>query len=73
MTDLRKMIDEFLAASGMAPSEFGKTVMRNPNFVFDIRKGNGFTAKTYKKVSEYVAANTPAADDPASKTADASQ
>lgn len=37
--EFRERIEAFLTLSGMTPTRFGVSALRDPNFVHDIRKG----------------------------------
>ena len=53
-TKFRESVEEFLAASGMDPTRFGRTVMSDPNFVFDLRNNRSPTATTMDKVRLWI-------------------
>jgi len=57
MDDLSHIVDRYLDETGYAPSSFGRDVMNNPNFVSDLRAGNGWTHKTYRRVLSFMADN----------------
>lgn len=50
----RESVEEYLAASGMDPTRFGRTVMSDPNFVFDLRNNRSPTATTMDKVRLWI-------------------
>ena len=61
MTDnhigLKEKIEQFLATTGMSPTVFGRTVLKDPNFVFDLREGKRSPSiRTAEKVYAYISA-----------------
>lgn len=62
MTHLPDMIEDYLAKSGMTATAFGKEVMNNPNFVFDLRKGAGWNSRTPAKIQAFIAKHPPKDD-----------
>ena len=48
-------IEAYLAKSGLEPTSFGKQVLGDPNFVFDLRKGRSPSTRTMGKVREAMA------------------
>ena len=74
LNDLKNKIDAFLAASGMSPTVFGRTVLNDPNFVFDLRSGTRSPSmrtveKIYAWLESQQAAPAPQAAAPAAKFA----
>ena len=57
MLDIRKIVDEFLADTGMAPSTFGRRVMGDKNLVKRLRLGKDVTTKTAGKIIVFVEAH----------------
>ena len=57
MFDIRKIVDEFLADSGMAPSTFGRKVMGDKNLVKRLRAGKDVTTNTARKIIIFIEAN----------------
>jgi len=57
MTNLLDSIETYLADTGMSASSFGREVMGNPNFVFDMRSGLDYRRSTAERVVAYIAAN----------------
>lgn len=58
MTDaeFKAAIDAFLTETGTTATAFGKTVMGDPCFVFDLRKGRSPTLAVVNKVLAYIEA-----------------
>jgi AMP nucleosidase len=55
LTDLCEKIEAFLVASGMSPTVFGKTVLKDPNFVFDLRAGKRSPSiRTVEKINAFI-------------------
>lgn len=52
-------INRFLKATGMKPTRFGREVVSDPRFVFDLRNGREARPKTAAKVREFIQANQP--------------
>jgi hypothetical protein len=51
-------IDAFLERSGMTPTVFGKTALKDPNFVGDLKKkGRQPTLGVVGRVHEFIRAN----------------
>jgi aspartate carbamoyltransferase catalytic subunit len=53
----RDEIEIFLSATGMDPTRFGRAVMNDPNFVFDLREKRSPTAATMDKVRSWMSAH----------------
>lgn len=53
MTLLRK-IELYLRTSGMAPTRFGRDVVGDPRFVFDMRRGREPREKTCARIEAYL-------------------
>ena len=52
---LTQKIEEFLAASGMSPTVFGRKVLKDPNFVFDLRNGTRSPSiRTAEKIYSFI-------------------
>jgi hypothetical protein len=47
-------IEAFLAKSGMAPSEFGKAAIHDPNLVRNLRDGRELRFNTVKRVRSFM-------------------
>lgn len=60
MADILDMIERFLEAHDMNPSAFGRQVMGDPNFVFDLRTGRDLRRSTEKKIRTYIEENSEA-------------
>jgi AMP nucleosidase len=53
--ELTTRIEEFLNATGMSPTVFGRTVLKDPNFVFDLRNGaRSPSLRTTEKIYAYI-------------------
>jgi hypothetical protein len=50
-----KEIEDFLTATGMAPTRFGREAMNDPNFVGRLRRGGCVTVPTSDRVRCYIA------------------
>ena len=61
MTDLLECIERYLRETGTAPAVFGREVMRDPNFVFDLRDGRDYRRTTAEKVMDYISKRKDAA------------
>ena len=53
----RDEIENFLSTTGMDPTRFGRAVMNDPNFVFDLREKRSPTAATMDKVRVWMTAH----------------
>lgn len=49
-------VEKFLKNSNMPPAKFGREAMKDPRFVFDLRNGREPSARTVKKVRDYLEA-----------------
>ena len=47
-------IEKFLRSSNVAPTRFGRDVVGDPRFVFDLRRGREPRAGTVEKVRAYL-------------------
>lgn len=47
-------IENFLNASGVKPTAFGREAAADPNFVHALRKGRSPTEKTIRRVRAYI-------------------
>ena len=52
---LLAVIDDFLDDSGMSPVTFGRTVMKDPHFIRDLRNGRRVWPETEAKVRSFMA------------------
>lgn len=50
----KEAVEKHLEASEMTPTTFGQTVLGDPNFVFDLRKGRIPQADTMDKVIAHI-------------------
>lgn len=48
-------IEDFLSRTGTTPTAFGKDALKDPNFVFDLRKGRSPSAAVIDRVQAYIA------------------
>jgi 2,4-dienoyl-CoA reductase-like NADH-dependent reductase (Old Yellow Enzyme family) len=51
---LLKEIEHYLRSSQISAATFGRTVMRDPRFVFDLRNGREPGARTVNRVRAYI-------------------
>jgi 2,4-dienoyl-CoA reductase-like NADH-dependent reductase (Old Yellow Enzyme family) len=51
-------VETFLAQRGMEASLFGRDALKDPNFVFELRKGRCPNLRTIERVGEYMAQRT---------------
>lgn len=58
MDEFLQRIEEFLTRTGMSATNFGLKSLKNPRFVFDLRKGSGCTLTTVDKVNAFMSAYT---------------
>jgi len=55
---LTATIEEFLAATGMSPTVFGRKALKDPNFVFDLRSGSRSPSmRTAEKIIAFIGAH----------------
>ena len=55
LNNLKDKIEEFLAATGMSPTVFGRKVLKDPNFVFDLRNGiRSPSIRTVEKIYAFI-------------------
>lgn len=50
-------IEVYLAVSGMNPTRFGRNAMSDPKFVFDLRAGRSPSARTIRRVRDWMGDN----------------
>ena len=53
---LLREVEKFLSASQISAARFGRDAMRDPRFVFDLRKGREPRLRTVYKVRAYLEA-----------------
>jgi len=53
---LLRNVEKFLKTSNIAPTRFGRDVVGDPRFVFDLRNGREPRAKTVARVMTYLEA-----------------
>ena len=68
---LLKQTEEFCGERGVSPREVGVAVMNDPGFFTRVRKGGGFTVKTFERFQAYFAANRPQRASASHRDADA--
>jgi hypothetical protein len=61
---LLRRIDAYLRSTRTAPTRFGRDVLGDPNFVFNLRDGREPRAATVLRVQRYLEAREPAAQQP---------
>ena len=54
MYPLLPRIERYLRFSGTAPTSFGRQVLRDPRFVFDLRRGREPGPSTTRRVAAYL-------------------
>jgi hypothetical protein len=65
LSNLQNRIEEFLAAMGMSPTVFGRKVLKDPNFVFDLRNGaRSPSIRTAEKIYAFIEAQQKLAKKP---------
>jgi 2,4-dienoyl-CoA reductase-like NADH-dependent reductase (Old Yellow Enzyme family) len=47
-------VERYLRRSGMPPTRFGRECVRDPRFVFDLRKGREPRERTLRRVSAFL-------------------
>lgn len=47
-------VERHLQRTGTRPATFGKKVLKDPNFVYDLRKGRAVSIRTAKRVYEFM-------------------
>jgi AMP nucleosidase len=58
---LKNKIEEYLSTTSMSPTEFGRKVLKDPNFVFDLRNGSRSPSiRTAEKILAYIDAQQKA-------------
>jgi homoserine dehydrogenase len=55
-------VEAYLSASAMTPTAFGRQVLGDPNFVFDLRSGRSPNAATIDKVRTFIRSSQEHAD-----------
>lgn len=56
---LLSLIELFLRRTRMPPARFGREVLGDPNFVFDLKEGREPRSATRRKVVSYICAREP--------------
>jgi hypothetical protein len=54
MMDLRRRVEKYLRQSGRTATSFGREVLGDPCFVFDLRKGRQLRPPTANRVSAWL-------------------
>ncbi len=52
-------VEAYLASSGIEPTPFGLRALKDPRFVFDLRKGRACSSRTIDRVRGFMRANPP--------------
>lgn len=55
--ELLRRIEKYLAASGTAPTTFGRTVVRDPRLVHDLRRGREPGASMCARIAAWLDAD----------------
>ena len=55
--ELLQKVEEYLTRAGLSPTRFGRIVVHDPRFVFDLRAGRRPRRRVHGKVAAYLAAN----------------
>lgn len=55
MTDLLTTVERHLADTQTSAATFGREVMNDPNFVFDLRKGRDYRRSTENRIRQHIA------------------
>lgn len=56
-SELLRQIEEYLARVGLSPTRFGRIVVHDPRFVFDLRAGRRPRRRVHGRVAAYLAAH----------------
>jgi hypothetical protein len=51
---LLREVENFLRASKVPPARFGREVMRDPRFVFDLRRGREPRPRTIARIRQFL-------------------
>jgi hypothetical protein len=51
---LQRRIEQYLRRSGMKPARFGRTVVRDPRLVFDLRRGRALRPATAQRIRDWL-------------------
>ena len=51
---LQRRIEQFLRRSGIRPARFGRDAVRDPRFVFDLRRGRELRPATAQRIRDYL-------------------
>jgi hypothetical protein len=51
---LLREVENYLKTTNVPPARFGRDVMRDPRFVFDLRNGRDPRSRTEKRVRAYL-------------------
>jgi len=55
--ELLRNVEEYLAQAGLSPTRFGRIVVHDPRFVFDLRAGRRPRRRVHGKVTAYLIAH----------------
>ena len=55
--ELLQKVEEYLIHAGLSPTRFGRIVVHDPRFVFDLRAGRRPRRKVHGKVAAYLVAH----------------
>ena len=55
--ELLRQIEEYLARVGLSPTRFGRIVVHDPRFVFDLRAGRRPRRRVHSRVIAYLVAH----------------
>ena len=56
-SELLTKVEDYLARAGLSPTRFGRIVLHDPRFVFDLRAGRRPRRQVHGKVTAYLNAN----------------
>ena len=51
---LLRKVERYLRRSGTAPTTFGRLAVRDPQFVFDLRRGRNIGIRIERRVNAYI-------------------
>ena len=55
----KSLVEDYLIKTGMTATAFGRTVLKDPNFVFQLRAGRLPKLGIVDKVEKYISDNRP--------------
>ena len=59
---LNRRVERYLRRSGMSAARFGRSVVRDPRFVFDLRRGRQVRPLTERRVTAWLDEQEAAAE-----------